>query len=124
MDYPIYDGPERIGTLSVRRAGLYVLFTAELPLREGLRRLWLCGERESVCLGVLEPRGDRLRLERKLSRAACTSLPAPVCASLTPQLPTPVMPPEQEGDTACERQLFGQRFIVYRSCRTPGKGVK
>ena len=124
MDYPIYDGPERIGTLIIRRAGLYVLFTADLPLREGLHRLWLCGERESVCLGVLEPQGDRLQFERRLSRAACASLPAPICASLTPQHPIPAPQPGRKTGAACERELFGQRFIIYRSCSTPGKGVK
>ena len=53
MELAIFDGRERVGTLPVRREGLYAVFRAELPLRDGLQRLWLCGETERVCLGIL-----------------------------------------------------------------------
>ena len=119
MDFPIYDGREVVGTLRVRREGLYAVFRAELPRREGLRRLWLCGRAESVCFGVLEPQGGLLRLEKKLSRAACASLPEPLLyAALQPSgagpaaLPAPKPSPES-GERRVE--LFGRRFIVFRS---------
>ena len=117
MELPIFEGGERIGTLSVAREGLYAVFRAELPLRDGLRRLWLCGERDCACLGVLLPRGGRLRLEKRLSRAACAALPSPLlCASLQPGAPAPPTPssPAREPG-AREVLLFGRRFIVFRS---------
>ena len=120
MDCPVYDGKERIGTLAVRREGLYAVFTAELPAREGLPRLWLCGTGESVCLGLLEPRGGTLRLEKRLSRAACAALPAPpLYATLSPEraAPAPEAAPSPPKDVpgAQVRLLFGRRFIVFRS---------
>ena len=120
MELPVYDGEERIGTLRVRREGLYTVFAAELPLRPGLRKLWLCGEEESVCLGVLEPRDGALRLEKRLSRAHCEELPSPlVCAALAPRRPSPLPermpePPRSERGLQTVR-LFGARFVVYRS---------
>ena len=73
MELPVWENGERIGALEVRREGLYLVFRARLPLREGLPRLWLCGEGESVCLGLPEPREGRLRLEKRLSRASCAA---------------------------------------------------
>ncbi len=118
MDYPVFEGTEPIGTLAIRREGLYAVFSASLPFREGLQRLWLCGERKSVCLGVLTPRQGMLRLEKRLSRAACAKLPSPLlCASLSPEHPSPAPAgkPARETGGARELRLFGQRFIVYRS---------
>ena len=118
-DLPIYNGTERVGTLSVRREGLYAVFRAELPLRDGLQRLWLCGEEESFCLGVLQPQGGRLRLEKRLSRAACAALPRPLLrASLQNAPPAPLPPetparPQKRGAESV--LLFGRRFIVFRS---------
>ncbi len=116
MELPIYDGGERAGTLSVRREGLYAVFRAELPFREGLQRLWLCGESGSACLGVLQPRSGQLRLEKRLSRAACAALPHPLlCASLqrTPPDRSASAPPRESGWQSV--RLFGKRFIVFRS---------
>ena len=115
MELPICEGRERIGTLEVRREGLYAVFRAELPMREGLRRLWLQGDADSVCLGVLQPRDGALRLEKRLSRAACAALPQPlVRASLTRELPPPEPGPVRERGARAIR-LFGRRFIVFRS---------
>lgn len=120
MELPISDGREVIGTLSVRREGLYAVFRAELPRREGLQRLWLCGDAESVCLGVLAPRDGRLRLEKRLSRAACALLPKPLrraVLSADRPAPLPAAAPEIVPDAPAirERCLFGRRFIVFRS---------
>lgn len=120
MELPVWENGERIGALEVRREGLYLVFRARLPLREGLPRLWLCGEGESVCLGLPEPREGRLRLEKRLSRAYCAALPSPLLgAVLAAERPAPLRPapPESgpETPTLRERRLFGRRFIVFRS---------
>lgn len=119
MELPIYDGGEKVGMLTVRREGLYAVFRAELPLRDGLQRLWLCGETGSVCLGLPEPRDGRLRLEKRLSRAACAALPhPPLRASLqnAPPSPAPAVisaPPQERGERSV--LLFGKRFVVFHS---------
>ena len=70
MPIPIYLDGEKCGTLTETREGLYRVFRADCPPREGLRRLWLHGEGRSVYLGLLTPEGGRLRLCRRFSRAA------------------------------------------------------
>ena len=69
MDYPIYIDGAAAGTLRAEPEGLYTRFTAALPARPGLWRIWLCGGGESRSLGLLSPEGDRLSLSRRLSRA-------------------------------------------------------
>ena len=116
MELPVYGERERIGALDIRREGLYLVFRAELPLWDGLPHLWLCGEAGCVSLGLPEPRDGRLRLEKRLSRAACAALPRPLlCAVLSPERPPlrPAPTPEPEG--MGERLIFGRRFIVYRT---------
>ena len=70
MELPLYLSGRPAGTLQVRRQGLYTLFTAQLPPRPGLTRLYLHGGGESRLLGLMEPAAGMLRLRRKLSRAA------------------------------------------------------
>ena len=120
MDYPVYEGTERIGMLRVRREGLYAVFAAALPPCGGLKRLWLCGQEAVFCLGLPEPRGGMLRLEKRLSRSDCAALPRPILyAALSeepPTLPRPTAAPaEPEPAGPREIRLFGQRFVVYRS---------
>ena len=120
MDYPVYEGTERIGMLRVRREGLYAVFAAALPPCGGLKRLWLCGQEAVFCLGLPEPRGGMLRLEKRLSRSDCAALPRPILyAALSEEPPTlprsSVSPAEPEPAGPREIRLFGQRFVVYRS---------
>ena len=120
MDYPVYEGTERIGMLRVRREGLYAVFSAALPPCGGLKRLWLCGREAVFCLGLPEPRGSMLCLEKRLSRSACANLPRPILyAALSdgpPALPrSTAAPAKPEPTGAREIRLFGQRFVVYRS---------
>ena len=120
MDYPVYEGTERIGMLRVRREGLYAVFSAALPTRGELKRLWLCGREDSFCLGLPTPRGGTLLLEKRLSRSDCAALPRPILyAALSegpPALPRPTAAPaEPEPAGPREIRLFGQRFVVYRS---------
>ena len=120
MDYPVYEGTERIGMLRIRREGLYAVFSAALPQCGGLKRLWLCGREAVFCLGLPEPRGSMLCLEKRLSRSACANLPRPILhAALSEAPPAPLLPsaPPAEPEPAGPREirLFGQRFVVYRS---------
>ena len=119
MDYPIRDGHETIGTLTVREEGLFRVFRARCAYREGVRRLWLCGEGEPVCLGVLQPQHACLLLEKRLSRAACAALPRPLAfAALARPAPesspekTSPAPPVPGPRIVC---LFGDRFVLFRS---------
>ena len=68
MEYPIYEYGREIGRLHARQDGLYTVFEARLPKREGLTRLYLCGEGERRLLGVMEPGAGESRLCRRLSR--------------------------------------------------------
>ena len=95
------------------------MLRAELPPRRGLQRLWLHGEDGSVCLGVLEPRAGQLRLEKRLSRAACAALPRTLlCASLQSEPPLSAPPRRPDGGRTEKGvqsvRLFGQRFVVFR----------
>ncbi len=78
MDYPIYIEGRQCGTLTESKEGLYTVFHADCPRRNGLIRLWLHGGGQSACLGLLAPRGDRLVLTRRLSRQARTAFPRPI----------------------------------------------
>lgn len=75
MEYPIYIEGRRSGTLTETAEGLYTVFQADCPRRNGLIRLWLHGGGQSACLGLLAPRGERLVLTRRLSRRARAAFP-------------------------------------------------
>ena len=113
MDVPILDNGERLGTLRISRDGLYTRFEAAIPARAGLHRLWLCGEQGAACLGLLTPEGETLVLRRRLSRAECRRLPAPLrCAALAePKRETPEERPKQPGPHRIK--LFGEDFVTY-----------
>jgi len=55
------------GTLTVERDGLYDCFSVAARVPEGLWCAWLVGERGESRLGVLEPRGNRSVIRRRLS---------------------------------------------------------
>ena len=127
MEFPIVENDVRIGTLRVSRDGLYTRFEAEIPAREGLQRLWLCGRGGHVCLGVLLPAQGMLTLQKRLSRAAWDALPHPLLyAALTAPLPEPQEPSAAAAPAVAETapsdappprciRLFGARFVVFRS---------
>ena len=76
MEYPIFLGGERAGTLFERAEGLYTVFKAQLPGQPArLLRLWIHGEGESACLGVPEPGEGGLFLTRRLSALERRRLP-------------------------------------------------
>ena len=100
MDIPIMIDGQKLGRLTESREGLYTVFRADCPRREGLIRLWLHGGGQSACLGVLAPRGDRLTLTRRLSRLERAAFPLRIdCASDRPETaakprPAPLPPRE------------------------------
>ena len=57
-----------VGKLTVTPEGAYLRFHAEAPQAAGLLRLWLSGCGRCESLGLMEPRGGRLVLDRRLSR--------------------------------------------------------
>lgn len=109
MEYPIYIEGRPSGTLTESSEGLYTVFRADCPKRNGLIRLWLHGGGQSACLGLLAPRGDRLVLTRRLSRQARAVYPRPIervsdeprstqDARSRPLVPSPAAPqPEPAG---------------------------
>ena len=115
MNLPIVENGETIGSLSVQKEGLYTVFRAELPLRDGLHRLWLYGAGVWVCLGLLAPRAGKLRLEKRLSRADCGKLPRALeYAALTPRREEE-KPEETKQPDDGSLWLFGRRFVTFRS---------
>ena len=77
MDYPIRIGGEQAGTLRESVSGLYTVFEAELPgTPPRLLRLWVHGEGESACLGLMEPKDGGLFLLRRFSALERKKLPA------------------------------------------------
>ena len=81
MDYPILENGAEIGRLYARQEGLYTVFEARLPRREGLTRLYLVGEKGLRALGIMEPGHGGCTLLRRLSRR---ELPGAIrCATTT-----------------------------------------
>ncbi len=68
MEYPVYINGRKAGVLSVRRDGLMTTFEADCEYAEGLLRLWVYGDGESLPLGVLRPEGGRLRLKKRFTK--------------------------------------------------------
>ena len=76
MEYPIFLGGERAGTLRERAEGLYTVLEAELPgAPEQLLRLWIHGGGESAYLGLMEPGDGGLTLARRFSALERRKLP-------------------------------------------------
>ena len=126
MDYPIYDNSREIGRLLSRQDGLYTVFEARLPKREGLTRLYLCGAGGSRLLGVMEPGREGCVLCRRLSRR---ELPEGIeYASTAPGHPAPVKEKARENDGWTEgaggllyhaqRRLLAIPAGLRRDCRT------
>lgn len=74
-EYPVYIGGERCGSLRVCREGIMTRFSAQCRQKKGLVRLSVYGEGKSYYLGVMQPRGELLCLEKSFSRAALRELP-------------------------------------------------
>lgn len=66
--YPIMDGEQAVGELTVRAEGLYTVFEVSAPLRDGLWCVWAVGRDSALRIGIPEPMDGRLRLCRRFSR--------------------------------------------------------
>jgi hypothetical protein len=112
MEYPIFLGGRRAGTLRERAEGLYTAFEAELPeVPEQLLRLWVHGAGESAYLGIPEPGEGGLFLTRRLSAMERRHFPrAILCASEEESLhnnnpagPEAAAPETPAGEAALDR---------------------
>lgn len=74
-NYPIIIDGRETGRISVDREGLFWCFEASSEMCDGIIRLSVYGDGKEGYLGVMEPRGNGLRLRRKLSRAGLTAFP-------------------------------------------------
>ena len=73
--YPILIDGVQTGTLTVAREGLMTTFLAECADPGWLVRLAVYGPEGTGYLGVMIPEGGRLRLKKRLSRAALAGFP-------------------------------------------------
>lgn len=73
--YPILINGVQTGTLTVAREGLMTTFLAECADPGWLVRLAVYGPEGTGYLGVMIPEGGRLRLKKRLSRAALAGFP-------------------------------------------------
>lgn len=115
MEIPVLEEGKSVGALTIRREGLYTCFEALLPARAGLQRLWLCGETGAVCLGLLTPETDGLRLRRRFSRAELRDFPVPpLCASLSePSEKRAPEPPPASPDGFRRVRIGGAVFVLF-----------
>ena len=65
--FPLLWGSAEVGEVAVERDGLYICFSAAAQVPEGLWCVWVVGEQGEFRLGVLEPRGERSVIRRRLS---------------------------------------------------------
>lgn len=69
MNIPIYQKGQAVGSLCAQEDGLYRIFRAKVPAREGIVRLYLP---DGQSLGVFSPEGC---LTKRLSRRSLPELP-------------------------------------------------
>ena len=97
--FPVIIDGKTAGTLTVTPAGLTTEFLACCADPGRLVRLSVYGEGGEGYLGVMEPMGSRLRLCRRLSRAAMTGFPDPIAYASeagAEHAPAPVPVPEEK----------------------------
>ena len=80
--YPVLEGRETVGELTVTPEKLYTAFDVSCSKREGLWSAWAIGETGTLRIGVPEPEGEALRICRRFSR----ELTAPVGTILRGEL--------------------------------------
>lgn len=116
------------GKLTVTPEGAYLHFHAEAPQAPGLLRLWLSGGGNCESLGLMEPHGGKLVLDRRLSRRELCRFPAQIeCAELAEQRPSgvPAREPETvpasdpsdviwrgDAETGLVAEISGRRYVA------------
>lgn len=77
-NYPIILEGKETGTLNVSQEGLFWYFEASSDACDGIVRLSVYGDDGEGYLGVMEPKENRLRLKKKLSRSALSDFPGKI----------------------------------------------
>ena len=72
MEYPVVLGDREVGSCAMEDLGLYWSLTCSCEVLSDLVERLYCGTRR---LGVLERKGDRLVLHRRISKTSCPELP-------------------------------------------------
>ncbi len=75
MEYPVIIDGKRAGTLKVFRQGLYTVYRARVEKGTELLRLSVYGQGREGRLGLMEPCGEGMYLERRLSDAGQRDFP-------------------------------------------------
>ena len=76
MDFPVFYGGETVGSVTLKREGLYaVLSTRCRRFAGGVQRLWGVRSLRVDALGVLAPEGGALCLRRRISAHALPEMP-------------------------------------------------
>ncbi len=68
------DGEER-GTLKIRSDGIYTVMEAEIFSNEELMRLYVQGDEKTFSLGIMEPKGKKAVLRKRLSKIEMKKFP-------------------------------------------------
>lgn len=74
-NYPIIIDGNETGRMDVSREGLFWCFEATSDMTDGIIRLSVFGDDGEGYLGVMEPKGKRLSLTKKLSRSGLRGFP-------------------------------------------------
>lgn len=75
MEYPVIIDGRRAGTLNVSRQGLYTVYRARVDKRTELLRLSVYGQGREGKLGLMQPCGEGMYLERRFSDAGQRDFP-------------------------------------------------
>lgn len=78
MEYPVIIDGRRAGTLKVFRQGLYTVYRARADKYAGLLRLSVYGQGREGKLGLMQPCGEGLYLERRFSQAGQRDFPCKI----------------------------------------------
>ena len=77
-NYPIILDGEAAGELTVTREGLFWSFEAKCEPQKEIIRLSVYGDGREGYLGIMEPFGDMLKLNRKFSRSSLREFPSKI----------------------------------------------
>lgn len=126
-NYPIILDGEAVGELTVTREGLFWSFEAKCELRNEIVRLSVYGDGKEGYLGIMEPFGDMLKLNRKLSRSALRDFPEKITHAgqkdeleyIVPELPEIRQEPSKAPTYSGELPLFLSNKTEPEPCAPP-----
>lgn len=111
--YPIIIAGKTEGELSVTAQGAKTLFRADCSMIDGVMRLSVYGGGKNAHLGVLSPRGDRLQLEKKLSRSEMRGFPETIEYAAPPdEAPRKSIVKDDSDDIMWEKACDGALFFM------------